>query len=222
MKQASRAQANFAKFEAANKDKIDDPSIAKTRERLYQMSVESSRRLNNFKADPQAFMQDEQRRENAAQADKAKEAKSYEVLGISKAQIESLPLNEQEELLKSRYRNLSRAHHPDKNIGNPESHAKFQEISNAYEHAMQMFENRRDNNVQPKKPKNSSKPSSPPQNKESANPTKESGKVPDDLASSKTKPHVEADGGNSTVSRDSSSSVDNSSKNRTSSIEEID
>lgn len=49
----------------------------------------------------------------------------YSILGLSKGASA-------EEIKKS-YRNLAKEHHPDKNSNNPESEAKFKEISEAYE-----------------------------------------------------------------------------------------
>ena len=49
----------------------------------------------------------------------------YDVLGVEK--------NCDDKSLKSAFRKLAKEYHPDHNAGNPESEAKFKEISEAYE-----------------------------------------------------------------------------------------
>ncbi|RYH04699.1 MAG: J domain-containing protein, partial [Alphaproteobacteria bacterium] len=49
----------------------------------------------------------------------------YTVLGV--------PKSVSEKDLKSAYRRLAKAHHPDQNQDDPKAHAKFAEISSAYD-----------------------------------------------------------------------------------------
>ena len=49
----------------------------------------------------------------------------YAVLGV--------PRSVSEKDLKSAYRKLAKAHHPDQNQDDPKAHAKFSEISSAYD-----------------------------------------------------------------------------------------
>ena len=49
----------------------------------------------------------------------------YTVLGVQKS------VSEKD--LKSAYRKLAKAHHPDQNQDDPKAHAKFAEISSAYD-----------------------------------------------------------------------------------------